>query len=123
MALVNNGSPILGYVSLNSTSPGPVPFALTLNGAPYVVPTNERIYITNITVSSNNTPTLVTIDDGPAHASKLLSAYCSSLMPPCVVPIPLGVCRLEFGQTPRASASAAPSGTIECTIYGYVSRT
>jgi hypothetical protein len=125
MALVTNGTPFVGYVQLTNAAAGPIPFGLTVNGAPYVVPATERLYITNLTVSSGDpTQALVTVDDGPANARKLVSAYVGAAQPPATETIPPGVCRLAFGQTPRATASAVTSGaTIECTIAGFLSRT
>jgi hypothetical protein len=123
MSLIASGTPVLGYVSLTNAAPGPVAFALTLNGAPHVLTPQERLYITNIAASNDGTAALVTVDDGPLNACKLMSVYLGTLLPPAAITIEPGVGRLQFGQIPRATASAVTGGTVECILYGYLART
>lgn len=120
----NTGTPLTGYISLANGSLGPTAFALFVNSAAYTLNAAERVYVTNITLSSNDgTQALITVDDGGTAPQKLVSTYLSATQPPAVVAPPPGCCRTEPGHVPRATASAiTATKTVECTIQGYVAR-
>ena len=127
MALVKTGTPVVGYASLTNGAPGPTSFALqvTMGGASaYTLAATERLYITNITISTNDAAApLVTIDTGGTTPTKLTRVYASPTSPPSPEAIPPGVCRGLFGVAPRASAPAVTLGkTVEVVIAGYVGR-
>lgn len=128
MLNVANGTPFQGYVQLNSSTLGPVPFAIIVNvgqAALGVFPSKMRTYITNITLSSNDAVvSLVTMDTGSTTPTKLVSAYLSltALLQP--EEIPNGVLRGVIGVSPRMTAQAVSAGaTIECIIQGYLCNT
>ena len=126
-----SGTPFIGYVSLTNGAVGPTPFTLYVNGAAYTLQAlsgsvaAERIYITNITISSNDTTqALVTVDDNSTPPVKLASQYLSSTQPPGIEQLPPGIGRLAPGKVPRATASAVTAAkTVEFMIKGYISRT
>jgi hypothetical protein len=120
----DSGTPVTGYVSLTNGAIGPTAFALFVNSASYTLNAAERLYITNITLSSSDgTQALITVDDGGATPQKLVSTYLSSTQPPASISIPQGGCRTEPGKVPRATASAITAAkTVECSILGYVAR-
>ncbi len=129
MAIQNlNGTPVIGYVSLTNGAPGPTAFALftVMGQAAYTLQATERIYITNITVSSSDgTTSLVTVrSDSGANPTKFVSAYVSSTKPLQPVQIPAGICRGIFGTVPVAlAATVTAATTVEIVLKGYISRT
>lgn len=134
MGVALTGTPVIGYVSLNSGSLGPNPFALfqVMGQAAYTLAATEKVYITAITLSTNDSAAgLVTIDAGPVQAGPpLISAVTkiASIYPPTnqqtsAVSIPPGYCRGIFGVSPRATAAAITAAkTVEITIYGYIAK-
>jgi hypothetical protein len=130
--ITQTGTPVVGYASL--TSAAAVQFALTtvMGQAAYTLQATERVYITNITISSGDTggtAQLITLDTGPVTAgtnptpTKLVSAYVNSAKPMQPIQIPVGCCRGVFGIVPRVAAAAVTAGTVEVVIFGFVSKT
>jgi hypothetical protein len=126
MALVISGTPFVGYLSLTNGAIGPTAFTLftVMGKAAYTLQSTERLYITNITISSNDTTqALVTVDTGGSTPTKLASTYLSTSQPPAVENIPLGACKTIFGTVPRGTASAVTSTkTVEFVIKGLISQ-
>jgi hypothetical protein len=123
---VNSGTPFRGYAQLTNAAPGPVNVTLYVNGQSYTPSTSERLYITSIVISSNDTAQpLVTVDSGGTTPTKLARAYAGAAnAPPFSETVAPGVGQLDFGQVPRAAASAVTATkTVEVTLAGYVSRT
>lgn len=119
------GTPYTAYLSLTNGALGPTAFAIFVNGASFTPGATDRLYITNITASSNDTTqALITVDDGAGTAQKLMSSYLSTTQPPAVEQIPAGACRLRPGVVPRGTASAITAAkTVELVIKGYVAKT
>lgn len=142
MSIVKTGTPFVGYAQLKNGTLGPVAFTLytVLTGnTPYALqaaaaatggfttgtegtPQAERLIITNISISTNDTNIdLVTLDAG-ASAASLLSRYISNLVA-YNEHFEAGFLKCQSGVVPRVSASAvAPGCTIECTIHGFITR-
>lgn len=124
-----NGTPVVGYLSLTNGAPGPTAIAFTFadgTNRSYTFVSQERLYITNITISSNDgTQALITVDSGGATTpTKLASQYLSATQPPGVVQFAPGTCRCEFGVAPRGTASAVTAAkTVEIVVNGYIART
>jgi hypothetical protein len=133
MSQVLTGTPVTGYVQLTNASPGPTAFALTVvrGQAPYTLGARERLYFVGFSVSSNDLAGggLVTIDDGAIQAgitvvSRLASIYVPANGSLATVSLFAGYTRGVFGIVPRASSSAVTAAkTVECMLFGYVSRT
>lgn len=129
MAIISsNGTPFVGYVSLTNAAPGPVTFALVtvMGQANYTLQANERVNITNITVSSSDgtgTP-LITVDTGGGTPTKFVSAYVNTTQQLQPVQISPGMAHGIFGVVPRATANAVTAAkTVEIVIKGFISRT
>jgi hypothetical protein len=122
-----DGTPVLGYISLAPGSLGPTAFSLfTVKGqAAYTLAANERVYITNISISTNDTAVpLITIDTGGPTPTNVLRAYMPASMQAVQESIAVGAAPCIFGVVPRATASAITAAkTVEITIAGLVSRT
>lgn len=122
-----SGTPVVVYASLTNAAPGPVSMTLfrTMGANSVAINADERLYITNITMSSNDTTqALVTVDTGGLVPTKLASSYLSTTQPPAVVNNPPGTVRGILGTLPRAAASAVTAGkTVEIVITGYLSKT
>ena len=123
-----NGTPFTGYLSLNTGVPGPLAFAIfpVPGGAAYALGAGERIYITSVTISTNDPALdLVTIDDGfISSPTNIARAYVTITTPAYVDNFPPGIVRTAQGKTPRAGSSAITAAkTVECIIRGYISRT
>ena len=133
MGVALTGTPVTGYISLTSASLGPSPFVLTTvrGQAPYSLQTNERIYLTAITASTNDVVTggLVTVDDGGvgggiAQVTKLASFYTSLAQQLLSTSFFAGYTFGCRGVVPRASVSGLQAAkTVEVMIYGYISKT
>lgn len=135
MALCTTGTPFIGYLSLTNATPGPVsfPIQVVMGGTsdPYTLLPADKVYITNITMSSNDaTAALVTVDTGSSGGgvdttpTKLVSAYLSATQYLQPEQIPPGVCHGPPGVAPRATASAVTAGkTVEIIIKGYIGKT
>lgn len=127
-----NGTPFIGYVSLTPGTPGPANFALftVMGAAAYTLGAKERLYITNITVSSNDTSAapvpIITIDSAGSVPTQFARAYVNNVRQLQPIAIPPGVARGIFGVAPRAGstisgAASVGNGTVEVVIKGYVS--
>lgn len=118
------GTPFVAYLSLVNGAIGPTNVAVFTNGNPFTPSANDKLYVTNITVSSSDTTqALITVDDGAATARKLLSTYLSATQPPAVVSIPPGACVLRPGVLPRGTATAVSAAkTVEIVVNGFVSK-
>ena len=132
MGVELTGTPVTGYVSLNSGALGPLPFALTVvrGQAAYTLGATEKIYIIGLVVSTNDSAAgLVTIDDGAIQTgitvvTKLFSIYPATNQQINTVSLFAGYTKGVAGVVPRATAAAVTSAkTIECMLYGYISRT
>lgn len=133
MAITTVGTPFVAYAQLTNGAPGPVAFTLytVMGSASYALASNERVYITNITLSSNDTAVaLVTLDTGDTGGTgdttptKLVSAYLSASQYLQPEQIPPGCCRGVFGVAPRIAATAVTSGkTVEAILKGYIAKT
>lgn len=122
-----SGQPFVGLVSLTNGAPGPTNFTInTVAGvsAGYTLAANERLIITNITITSNDTAQpLITLDDG-ASGRTFGKYYTGSTLPAVTESIPPGNLQCKAGVLPRASASAVTTAkTVEVTIRGYVTQT
>jgi hypothetical protein len=123
------GTPVVGYVSLSNGAVGPTAFTLftVMGQASYTLQSKERIYVTNITVSSSDTnaaPPLITIDSGGTTPTKWVNAYVSAAKPLQPIQIPPGVLKGIFNVVPRATAaSVTATTTVEIVIKGYISTT
>jgi hypothetical protein len=121
------GTPFNGYLSLAPGSLGPTAIALFLaNGQSYTLASAERLYLTSISISTNDSAgPLVTIDNGNTSGLvKLARMYVTNAFAPAVVSYPPGLCALPFGSNARASANAiSASKTVEVEIAGVISRT
>jgi hypothetical protein len=125
MALTTTGTPFVGYISLTNAAPGPVAIALKVADKTVAsLAPGQRIYITSIALSTNDTAQpKVTIDDGPASANVVASAYPSPNFLISLAASP-GTVRCAPGQIPRAKAAAVTSAkTVECVISGYIGST
>jgi hypothetical protein len=122
-----NGTPFVGYASLTNGAPGPTSFALftQMGSAAYTLQAGERCYVTNITVSSSDSGTsqLLTVDSGGTTPTKFASAYVNAGKPLQPISLPPSTCHGIAGVAPRATAAAVTTGTVELTLFGYVSRT
>jgi hypothetical protein len=123
------GLPVVAYASLTSGAPGPVALSLvTVEGqAAYTLQPAERLYITALSVSTNDaTQRLATLDTGGPTPTKLASMYMVSPGPTSNVTenFAPGTVRGIAGVVPRASAPAVTNPkTIEMVATGYVART
>jgi len=121
------GTPFVGYLSLVNGAIGPtnIPIFTVMGQAAYTMQANERLYITNITVSSNDTTqALITVDSGGTTPTKLLSSYLSTTQPPAVVNMPPGTMRGIAGTLLRGTAGAiTATKSVEIVVTGYISRT
>jgi hypothetical protein len=131
MALVRTGTPFVGYASLVSAAAVTFSLYTVMGQAAYTLGAKERVYITNITISSGDTGAtaqLITIDSGSVTAginpvpTKIVSAYIKAAKAMQPLQIPPGECRGVFGVVPRAFASAVTTGTVELVIFGYIGR-
>ena len=123
-----SGTPFVGSLSLNTGAPGPLPIPINVVrgvNAPYTLATGERVVITNIVVSSNDTAgPVVTIDDGSATPTVFVKSYAGSAIPALVEAIPFGLALGAFGTNIRATSSAITAAkTVEITIKGFITRT
>lgn len=123
------GTPFLGYVSLTHAAPGPVAIALftVMGQAAYTLQAAERCYITNISLSSNDSAgtEIVTVDTGGATPTKLANLYIPTNQYPATFSYPPGSMNGVLGVAPRAGAPAGITlgKTIEIVLIGYISRT
>jgi hypothetical protein len=123
-----SGTPVIGYLSLVTATPGPVAFALftVMGAAAYTLQAKERVYITAITLSSNDSANtgIVTVDSGGTTPTKFASMYIPSANLPGTASLPPGTARGIYGVVPRAGiASVTALKTIEIIISGYISST
>ena len=122
-----SGQPFIGAVSLTTGSPGPVniPIITVPGGAPYTLAPTERLVITNISVSSNDTAQpLVTLDDGATVPRLLAKYYTGAALPAANEAIPAGVCQGFLSKPLRATATAVTAAkTVEILVRGYVTQT
>jgi hypothetical protein len=129
-----DGTPFVGYVSLTPGSPGPTAFTLfvVMGQAAYTLLATERCYITNITVSSNDTSAapvpIITVDSGGTTPTFFAHAYVNNARQLQPIAIPPGVARGISGVVPRAGstisgASSVGNGTVEVIVKGYISKT
>lgn len=122
----NKGTPFVGTVSLTNGVPGPTAFSLIVarnQNTPYTLNPNERISITNIVISSNDTANpLVSITDAAATPTTLFKAYTASAIPTTASYIP-GVLLGALATIPKASAPAVTTAkTVEIVINGVIYR-
>lgn len=121
------GTPFKGSVSLTNGAPGPVniPIVVVPGGSAYTLGTNERLIITNIAISSNDTATpTITLDDGASSPTTIGKYYTSVSLPAIVESCFPGSCQGQAGKLVRATASAVTTAkTVEITIRGFVSQT
>lgn len=135
MSLTQNGTPCVGYATLVNGAIGPIAFTLyTKLGQPaYTLqpaspstgqPNAERLYVTGISISSDDTTqALITVDSGGTTPTKIASQYASSVQPPGVTSFPPGVMRGIPGVAPRATASAVTATkAVQVVIKGFISR-
>lgn len=119
-----HGTPFVGYLSLVHTGLGPtnIPVTVPPGGSAYTLAARERLMVTNIAITTNDsTQELVTIDNGATSPTTLVSAYVSASTPPYVESIPPGDLPGYGGTLLRATAGAITSGkTVEITIKGYI---
>jgi hypothetical protein len=129
-----DGTPALAYASLTPGAPGPTTFTLfTVMGAASVaLQANERFYITNITINSNDTSAapvpIITVDSGGTTPTFFAHAYVNNIRQLQPIAIPPGVARSILGIMPRAGSTISGSasvgnGTVEIVLKGYVSKT
>lgn len=127
MAIISStGTPFLGYISLATAGALNIPIWTVMgSAATYTLKANERLVVTNLQVSSNDTvAALVTIDTGGGTPTKLLSAYLSTTQFLQPEEIPAGICHGIFGTPLRANISAVTGGkTVEIVLVGFVSAT
>src|SRR5579864_1873977 len=128
MGMVLTGNPVLGYISLTNAAPGPVAFAIftILGVAAGSLAATQRIYITNITVSSNDTANtgIVTVDSAGTTPTPIAKVYIPTNQQPLTVSIPPGCAKGIFGVVPRAGIASVTAGkTVEVTFQGYISST
>jgi hypothetical protein len=125
MINTNAGTPFIGYCQLTNGAPGPTNFTLfsVMGQAAYTLQATERLVITNITVSSNDTQALTTVDTGGTTPTPLMKTYLGSTQPPAVETIPPGCCHTIFGVVPRATASAVTgANTVQIIIKGFLTK-
>lgn len=122
-----SGQPFIGAISLTNAAPGPVsiPIKTVAGGAAYTLSPAERVIITNITVSSNDTAQpLVTIDDGAPTPRLIGKYYTGASLPAIAESIPPGNCQGYAATLPRVTASAVTAAkTVEIVVRGYVTQT
>lgn len=120
------GTAFTGILSLTNGAPGPLAIVIHTvpGGAAYVLGATERMYVTGVALSSNDTAIpLVAVDIGVGTYS-VVSAYVGSTIPAYVdnfvSPPIIGKPGVAF----RASApSITAAKTIEVKIVGYISIT
>lgn len=121
-----SGQPFVGLVSLTNASPGPTAFTITsvAGGGTYTLAANERLVITNVTVTSNDTAApLITVDDG-AGGRTIGKYYTGSTLPAVTESVPPGNLQCKAGVNPRATAGSVTSGkTVEIVLRGYITQT
>jgi hypothetical protein len=140
MALITAGTPFVGSVALSNAAPGPANFSLVVDqgsGVAYTLaaagagaPSAERVFVTNVLISSSDTATAqITLDSGSvgsggdATPTVWLVAQVSISQPLQPVMIPRGVLRGVPGVVPRLTASAVTAGkTVTAIIIGYIAR-
>ena len=117
------GTPVSGTLTFSSSNTT-TPFVMLLAGTTSVVTlgTSEKIYITSVVGSTNDTaPNFITIDDGAAGQSLVLG-YCSTTAQFTPVFLP-GTVKSRPGNALRATLSgqtAAKATVIQ--FFGYISR-
>ena len=126
MSVATGGTAFTGFVSLTNGAPGPTAFTIrTAPGGPaYTLQAGERLHITGVSISSNDTaatPPLAQVDLGAA-TYVVISAYVGATIPAYVDNITPGIIGIA-AVVPRASAATiTATKTIECKIVGFVSR-
>lgn len=122
-----SGQPFVGNLSLNTGAPGPlaIPIYTVPGGPAYTLDPAERIVITNISVSSNDTASpLVTLDDGSPAVRVVAKYYAGSTLPASNEAIVPGVLQGYKATNFRATSTAITAAkTVEVVIRGYVTRT
>jgi hypothetical protein len=122
----DNGTPFIGYVSLSNGSPGPTALTLyqVVGQSAYSLQPTERLYITAISISTNDTTQqLITVDSAGPTPTYLARVYLANTQPPYFAAIPAGTMRGIFNTVPRAGAGAVTLGkTVEVIVAGYISR-
>ena len=120
------GQPFVGSISLTTGTPGPVPIPIITQpgGAAYTLAADERIVLTNVAISSNDTAQpLVTIDDGASAPRTLVRGYTSATVPALIESMPVGA-QGKAATLLRATASAVTAAkTVEVTVRGFVTKT
>lgn len=123
--LRKQGTAFTGYLQLTNGAPGPANIPIrTSSGSAYTLQATERLYLTSIVMSSNDTANpLVQVDLGTGtfvvvsgYVGNSFPAYIDNFTEPPIVGKP--------GVLFRASAAAVTAGkTVEVKILGYVSQT
>lgn len=125
-AVKASGQPFVALVSLTNGAPGPTAFTLTTvaHGTTYTLAANERMVITNVTITSNDTAQpLITLDDGTGGRT-IGKYYTGSALPSVTESIPPGTLQGFAATLPRATATAVTSAkTVEIILRGYVTQT
>ena len=120
------GTAFTGYLQLTNAAPGPVaiPIRTAPGGAPRTLLPTEKIYMTSVAISSNDTALpLVFIDIG-ATTYSVVSAYAGNTLPPYVDSMTAPPIIGQPGVAFRASAGAVTAAkTVEIKITGYISAT
>lgn len=118
-----SGTPFIGYLSLSAAAtPTNVPVFVPMGSAAYTLKATEKLMVTNITLSSNDsTGGLFTLDTAGGTPTKFVSAYLSSTQFLQPEQIPPGVCVGILGTLLRAQVSAiTATKTVEVVIKGTI---
>lgn len=121
------GTPFVGFVSLTNGAPGPTAVTLIVprrQAATYVLASDERVVITNVTLSSNDTanPLVSITDNAASNPLTIFKAYTATNIP-TTISIPPGVLYGDFGRTPVASTPAVTSAkTVEIWLHGVIAK-
>ena len=120
------GTAFTGYIQLTNAVPGPVtiPIRTAPGGVTRALLPTEKIYLTSVAISSNDTAIpLVFIDLGVSTYS-VISAYAGSGLPPYIDSMTSPPIIGQPGIALRASAGAVTAAkTVEIKITGYISAT
>lgn len=122
-----SGQPFVGLLSLTNGAPGPANITIkSVAGAltNYTLASDERLVVTNIAVSSNDTAQpLITIDDGAGTPRVLAKYYTGSALPAALEAIAPGNCQGFAGTLLRGTANAVTAAkTVEIVIRGYITK-
>ena len=123
-----SGTPFVGYISLTSAAPGPLPipmYVIAGSGTPYSLQAGEKVVLEAFSISSNDTtPDLVTITDGAATPKKFVSVYNGVSQPPAGATLPIGLALGKLATALVATSTAiTATKTVEITIYGVITTT